>query len=318
MPYIYQTFSSGQVFTKGQAQQVEDNVRDHVHGRDGLGAAGMSFNPSSATSTFTVTQTNAAQNIDCSGAFQVNFNSAATLGSSFGAGFTNIGSGRVVLAAAAGQFIGPSSLFVLTPGEFVGVGSDGARLKLFGKTTGEFLLHEELFTGSTAFIRTTQFPWFNDFDQFRATFDLTVSSLIVTAASVAVIQWSNTSGTNFATTGYVEYSPSLGTLVTTRAGVILSTLTGASPGVLQDFSTSVVFRRGTGAIPSSQAMLVAVVDGFTRSASVADVTYITAHTMLGNTGSASSIAINPNAFRLHTGATAAYITNGSIRVWGKR
>lgn len=318
MAYIYQTFSSGQVFTKGQAQQIEDNIRDHIHGANGLGAAGMSFNPSSATSTFTVTQTNAAQNIDLSGSFQVDFNSAATLGTSFGAGFTNIGSGRIVLAAAAGQFIGTSSIFILTPGEFIGIGSDGAKLKTFGKVTGEFLLHNETFTASTAFIRTTQFPWFTDFNEFRMQIDVSVSSLIVSAASVAVIQWSNTSGTNFATTGYTEYSPSLGTLVTTRAGVILSTLTGASPGVLQDISTGVTFRRGTASVPSSQAMLIAVVDNFTRSALVTDVTYLTAHTMLGNTGSASSIAISPNAFRLHTGLSGAYITNGSIRIWGKR
>lgn len=36
MAYVYQTFSVGQVLTAAQMQQVEDNIRDHVHGEDGV------------------------------------------------------------------------------------------------------------------------------------------------------------------------------------------------------------------------------------------------------------------------------------------
>lgn len=34
--YSYQTFSVGQVLTAAQVQQIEDNVRDHQHGIDGV------------------------------------------------------------------------------------------------------------------------------------------------------------------------------------------------------------------------------------------------------------------------------------------
>lgn len=47
--YSYQTFSVGQVLTAAQMQQVEDNIRDHAHGADGVATiteAGLgSFKP---------------------------------------------------------------------------------------------------------------------------------------------------------------------------------------------------------------------------------------------------------------------------------
>jgi microcystin-dependent protein len=36
MAYSYQTFSVGQVLTAAQVQQIEDNIRDHEHGQDGV------------------------------------------------------------------------------------------------------------------------------------------------------------------------------------------------------------------------------------------------------------------------------------------
>lgn len=39
MSYSYQNFSFGQVLTSAQMQQVEDNIRDHVHGQDGVSDA---------------------------------------------------------------------------------------------------------------------------------------------------------------------------------------------------------------------------------------------------------------------------------------
>lgn len=36
MSYLYQTYSVGEVLTAAKMQQVEDNIRDHVHGIDGV------------------------------------------------------------------------------------------------------------------------------------------------------------------------------------------------------------------------------------------------------------------------------------------
>lgn len=119
MTYAYQTFSSGQVLTGGQAQQIEDNVRDHVHGKDGVGATGIAFQVSSRGAAFSVVSTDAGKLIQCYGDFPITFPTAGSLGGSFGSTFKNCGSGRVALNAASGQYIEGNSCYALAPGEQV-------------------------------------------------------------------------------------------------------------------------------------------------------------------------------------------------------
>lgn len=41
MAYVFQTFTVGQVLTAAQMNQVEVNVRDHVHGQNGVSAVNL-------------------------------------------------------------------------------------------------------------------------------------------------------------------------------------------------------------------------------------------------------------------------------------
>lgn len=132
MSYQYQTFSSGQIFTGAQAQQIEDNIRDHVHGKDGVGASGASWATTSKGAAFTLTSADAGTLFKCWGDFAVTCPAAATLGGVFGAAFTNVGSGRVAINAASGQWIAGNSCYVLTPGEGVVLVSDTIYLDVVG------------------------------------------------------------------------------------------------------------------------------------------------------------------------------------------
>jgi hypothetical protein len=317
MAYVYQSFSSGQVFTKANAQQIEDNIRDHVHGANGIGAAGVSFNPGSATNNFTVTQAYAANNMDLSGEFTVSFNSAGTLGQSFGAGFTNIGSQRIVLQAAAGQFIGVSSIFILTPGEFIGIGSDGSKLKTLGNTTGRFLLHNQINTSSAALNRTINFPWFADFKNFEIQLDLSVVSLTATT-SLAILQWSPDSGTNFATAGYHEYTTA-GGVSTTRGGVVLfGNPGGGTQGIRTKAISNIKLSRQSNDLANSTSIIMHQLSSFSQSTTVSDYSYLFGQTAMGLSTLAQQYGAAANALRIISGQATAFVERGSIMIWGER
>lgn len=48
MAYIFQDFLAGQIFTEAEADQTEINVRDHIHGQDGVSQTPLVFDRSSA------------------------------------------------------------------------------------------------------------------------------------------------------------------------------------------------------------------------------------------------------------------------------
>lgn len=50
MAYSFQTFTVGQVLTAAQMNQVEVNIRDHIHGQNGVSAMGLSAAQVKATS----------------------------------------------------------------------------------------------------------------------------------------------------------------------------------------------------------------------------------------------------------------------------
>jgi hypothetical protein len=132
MAYAYQTFNSGAVFTASQAQQIEDNIRDHRHGVDGVGASGASWAVSSVAASQAIASTDAGKLFKCYGDLALTFATAGTLGTSFGAAFVNVGSGRIALTAASGQWIHNNSVYALCPGEGVVVQSDGTELIVVG------------------------------------------------------------------------------------------------------------------------------------------------------------------------------------------
>lgn len=149
MAYQYQSFGSGQVFSAAEAQQIEDNIRDHRHGVDGVGPSGAAWAASSKASAFAVASTDAGTLFKCYGDYAVQFAAAATLGTAFGAAFKNVGSGRIQLNAASGQFIDNHSYYALCPGEGVSVTSDGTELTVIGGQDNVKLCRV-VTTGSTA------------------------------------------------------------------------------------------------------------------------------------------------------------------------
>lgn len=203
MSYSFQSFASGQIFTAAQANQIEESIASHRHGILSVGISGLSWAVGSLETGVTITQRDNLKNYAVTENITIGFNPVAVLGSTFGVGFTNIGSGRVVLAAAAGEFIGPSSQFVLTPGSNISVHGGATQLSLFGHTTGEFLLFADEQVGSKAVTQTIPFPWMCDFNAFRFKIGPTlVTSAATNPVPAILLQWSVDSGSSFIETGY--------------------------------------------------------------------------------------------------------------------
>jgi hypothetical protein len=55
MPYVFQTFAVGQVLTAAQQNQVEANVRDHVHGQSGVSDWHVGVQDAGGTDAYAVT-----------------------------------------------------------------------------------------------------------------------------------------------------------------------------------------------------------------------------------------------------------------------
>lgn len=197
MAYTYQTFSSGQVLPASQAQQIEDNIRDHVHGQAGVAAAGLSWSVTSKAVSFGVVSTDGAKLFKLYGDIDVDFAAAATLGANFGAGFINCSTGRITLRAQSGQYIHENSQYVLVPGEALSVHSDAIELNVLGgMPSGPVRLARVTTVGSRAEVPLTKmFP--GDF----AWYELRVSAMTASSA-VIKFQISVDSGSNYATSSY--------------------------------------------------------------------------------------------------------------------
>lgn len=315
MAYLKQNFVSGQVFTEANADQIESNIRDHQHGIGGVGASGLSWIVASANAAFTVVNSMANTNWQCSSSFQITFDAAASLGKAFGAGFTNIGSGRVVLAAAAGQMIGPSSLFILTPTENINVWSDGSKLQLFGHTKGDFLIHRELSTTSRAVSNVLiQMPWINDFSQFKIALLPSQVASHSTIGSRIVMQFSVNSGTGFLTSAY-SFAFDNDVTANPGSGMVLVNGTGfAGIGSPQVVSGEYTLTKGAW-LSGSQSAFTMFGNNVTRANSNAD--YSRNVSMFATTSAQALLANSVNSFRL-LGDTTAYFSNFEMVIWGVR
>lgn len=166
MAYSYQTFTNSQVFTSAQAQQIEVNIRDHVHGANGVTGAGLTWIYDSKTAAFTIAASDAGKLFNVAGDFDVSFISAVTLGQNWACTFKNTGSGRVAIKPFGSQTIDGSSLYALTPNEGINVWSDGANLNTFGHTNGAFKLFEEYYPGSRGNVDIKKI-WPGDFKYYE-------------------------------------------------------------------------------------------------------------------------------------------------------
>lgn len=197
MAYSYQTFTSLAVFTSAQAQQIEDNIRDHRHGVDGVGPAGASWLTTSQAIAFNLASTDAGKLYKCYGDFSVECAAAATLGTAFGVAFSNVGSGRIQINAASGQYINNHSYYALCPGEGIVITSDGIELTTIGGQDNA-KLGRVVVTASTASVDFLKcFP--NDFTQYELFIQPNQ-----TAASILQVRVSVDSGSNFIQAGYAN------------------------------------------------------------------------------------------------------------------
>ena len=197
MAYAYQTYGSGAVFTSAQAQQIEDNIRDHRHGVDGVGASGASWQVSSTSTSQGIASTDAGKLFKCYGDLALTFATAGTLGTAFGAAFVNVGSGRIALTAASGQWIHNNSVYALCPGEGVVVQSDGTELIVVGGQDNVKLCRVAT-TGSVAAIELLKcFP--GDFMYYEV-----ITFPNMNGAGLLQMQVSSDSGSSYLAAGYAN------------------------------------------------------------------------------------------------------------------
>lgn len=198
MSYAYQTFNSGQTLTGGQTQQLEDNIRDHVHGKDGVAAAGVAWQVSSRGTALTVASTDVGKLYECYGDFDVTFPTAGSLGGSFASAFKNLGSGRVALVAASGQWIEGNSLYAMAPGESVIAQSDNSNLILVGAQHGLVRLARFAAVGSLANAEIKHF-YPGDFEQIIVRQRGAFSATAVLQAEISL-----DSGSSYLASGYTN------------------------------------------------------------------------------------------------------------------
>lgn len=196
MAYQYQSFGSGQIFTSAQAQQIEDNIRDHVHGKDGVSPAGASWEVQSKGAAFTIASTDVGKLFQCYGDYAVNFPAAGALGASFATALKNVGSGRVQLTASSGQYIEGNSFYSLAPGESVIAQSDASNLILVGANHGMVRLARFASVGSLAQFEITHF-YPGEFQKYMLRGRFAISATGIANAVVSI-----DSGSSYLGSGY--------------------------------------------------------------------------------------------------------------------
>jgi hypothetical protein len=129
LAYSFQTFSVDQILTAAQMNQVEQNVRDHVHGRSSVLKSGISWPRTAKTATFNVTSSDAGELFDItSGTFSVTFDAAGTLGAGFAVTIRNSGTGVITLDPNGSETIDGVTTKALGQYEAITVWSDGTNL----------------------------------------------------------------------------------------------------------------------------------------------------------------------------------------------
>jgi hypothetical protein len=163
----------------------------------GVAPSGTSWAVSSRGSALSVASTDAGKLYKCYGDFDIDFAAAATLGGNFGAAFANVGSGRVALKAAAGQWIGDNSLYSLTPGEAVVVNSDATELLVIGGRD-HCKLAQIRFQGTSLSQIDIKHMYPGEF----AIYELALSELLVSSTTAILARVSQDSGSSYISAGY--------------------------------------------------------------------------------------------------------------------
>jgi hypothetical protein len=130
MAYAFQIFSFEQVLTSAQMNQVEVNVRDHVHGLNSVVKTGLSWPRSPQSAGFGLGVDDVGGLFELSGSFTITFSAAATLGNGWAVTLYNTDSGAITLDPNGAETIDGSSTFTMKNGDSLVVYSDGANLQV--------------------------------------------------------------------------------------------------------------------------------------------------------------------------------------------
>lgn len=155
MAYSFQVFTTDQIFTAPQANQIMEAIRDHKHGQGGVSASGITWDYTVKDAGFTLQATDAGKHFlmkpvpYTSGTLVVDFDTIGTLGAGFAATFTNVGSrGTILLDPSGSEKIDAASEYCVGIGETVVVHCTGSEFLCFGTPTGApVLIHTDV--GST-------------------------------------------------------------------------------------------------------------------------------------------------------------------------
>lgn len=140
MAYSFQTFSLNQILTSAQMNQVEVNVRDHVHGRAGTTKTGIAFPRTARSVGFSVAASDVGEWFDVTMAATATFAASSALGAGFGV-YLGASGVNVTIAANGSETVDGSTVDGLTVGQNFGrlVLSDGSNLRTLQAGPWKFL-----------------------------------------------------------------------------------------------------------------------------------------------------------------------------------
>lgn len=128
MAYSYQSFSVGEIATSTKQQQTEDNIKDHVHGRNSVAATGISFPTTAKSAAFSPAAADAGELFYCTGTFAVTFDASSTLGNGWAITVSNISTGTITLTPNGAETISGKTSYTVSGNETVVIWCDGSNL----------------------------------------------------------------------------------------------------------------------------------------------------------------------------------------------
>ena len=125
MTYSFQNFSVGQVLTAVQMDQVEANIRDHIHGRDSVVLSGLSWRYSNKTANYTIVADDIGTLFSCSGTFTLTLPAIANVASGWSITVHNRGTGLVTVEGNAAETIDGQANIIVGAGGSATLFEDG-------------------------------------------------------------------------------------------------------------------------------------------------------------------------------------------------
>lgn len=130
MAYTKQTFSFNQVVTATQMNQIETNIADHVHGKDGVGKTGVSWPLETLTAGQTLTEDDVGKLFECNSTpYTLDFDGVSSLSDGWGVTIANRGNDTLTLSPNGSELINSLSTLDLEAGDVVFVYANDVGLR---------------------------------------------------------------------------------------------------------------------------------------------------------------------------------------------